>query len=170
MIRRKTIFVTLVVLLLAIVTAFAQEPLPPASQQPGPRADRMRGMRGIRGERPMKKQHMNLAQRLELSDEQKQQRKAILQRSLLATKAQREQLFQLREKRLSDALTAEDRNRAKQLRVELRQAMADARRESMNVLTSEQKTRLTTLQQERKQRREEMRKRRLELRENRPIN
>jgi predicted small lipoprotein YifL len=106
MIRRKTILAALVLLLLATVTACAQKPLPPASQQPRPRADRMRG---IRGERRMKKERLRLAQRLQLSDVQEQQRKAILQRRLLATKAQREQLFQLREKRLSGALTAEDR-------------------------------------------------------------
>jgi Spy/CpxP family protein refolding chaperone len=125
-------------------------------------------MRGIRGERRLKKQRLHLGEKLQLSDEQKQQRKAILQRGLLATKAQREQLFQLREKRHAGALTAEDRNRAKQLRLELRQAMAEARKESLNVLTSEQKTRLTTLQQERKQRREERQKQRLELRKSRP--
>lgn len=165
MIRRKSILATLAVLFLAItVTVLAQEPQPNDSQT-GPRAGRMRG---LRGERRMKKQRLHLRQELQLSEEQKQQRKAIFQRSMLATKAQREQLFQLREKRLTGALTVEDRNRAQLLRMQLRQAMAEARKESFIVLTSEQKTRLTTLQQERKQRRDEMRKRRLELRQNRP--
>ncbi|HEX6732192.1 MAG TPA: hypothetical protein VF074_19395 [Pyrinomonadaceae bacterium] len=166
MIRRKTILATLAVLFLATVTVFAQEPQPNDSQT-GPRAGRMRG---IRGERRLKKQRLHLRQKLQLSEEHKQQRKAIFRRGMLATKAQREQLFQLREKRLTGALTAEDRNRAKQLRMELRQAMAEARKESLNLLTSEQKTRLTTLQQERKLRREEKLKQRLELRKNRPIN
>lgn len=165
MIRRKSILATLAVLFLAItVTVLAQEPQPNDSQT-GPRAGRMLG---LRGERRMKKQRLHLRQELQLSEEQKQQRKAIFQRSMLATKAQREQLFQLREKRLTGALTVEDRNRAQLLRMQLRQAMAEARKESFIVLTSEQKTRLTTLQQERKQRRDEMRKRRLELRQNRP--
>jgi Spy/CpxP family protein refolding chaperone len=165
MIRRKSILATLAVLFLATATVLAQEPQPNDSQT-GPRAGIMRG---LRGERRIKKQRLHLEQELQLSEEQKQQRKANFQRSMLATKAQREQLFQLREKRLTGALTAEDRNRAQQLRMELRQAMAEARKESLKVLTSEQKTRLTTLQQERKQRRDEMRKLRLELRKNRPI-
>jgi len=165
MIRRKTILAALAVLFLATVTVFAQEPQPNESQT-GPRVGRMRG---VRGDRRMKKQRLHLRQKLQLSNEQKQQRKAIFQRGMLATKAQREQLSQLREKRLIGALTVEDRNRAQQLRMQLRQTMAEARKESLIVLTSEQKTRLTTLQQERKQRRDEMRKRRVERRQNRPI-
>lgn len=154
---------SLIIILLGTLAAAAQEPQTPESQNP--RAGRMRVMPR---ERRLKKQRLDLAQRLQLSDDQKQQRKAIIKRGLLATKAQREQRFLLREKRRTGDFTVEDRDRAKQLRFELRKAMTDARRERLNVLTDEQKTRLSTLREGRKQRREERRKQRQEFRKNRP--
>jgi hypothetical protein len=131
---------------------------------------------GVRGEsrkdsrlRRLKRQRVHLARTLQLSDEQRTLRKAILQRQLEATKAQREQLFQLREKRRAASLTAEDRNRAQQLRLELRKSIQGARAESLNVLTTEQKEKLANLREQRKQMRQERRQRLMEQRKNRPI-
>lgn len=87
---------------------------------------------------------------LNLSDEQRQQQRAIVQRRLESTKAQREELFRLREKRIAGTFTAEDEARAKALHQEIRTTMQGVRTEMQSVLTAEQKARLEELQKERK--------------------
>ena len=107
--------------------------------------------------------------RLGLTNEQREQQRSIVRSHLVATKSQREQLFQLREKRLEGTFTPEDQERAKVLRQEIRNSMAGIRQEMLNVLTPEQRSQLDALRLERKQRRQEMMKRREELRK-RPVN
>lgn len=162
----KKVVLAAVGLLLVGSVAVAQQPSASVPQQ---QSDTLReGRRGVRLRR-MKRQRLHLLKTLQLSDDQRQLRKAILQRQLDATKAQREQLFQLREKRRAGAFTAEDRDRAQQLRLELRKAMQGARAESLNVLTTEQRERLQNLREQRKQMRHERRERLMELRKNRPV-
>jgi Spy/CpxP family protein refolding chaperone len=108
--------------------------------------------------------------RLNLTAEQKQQQRAILQSHLVATKSQREQLFQLREKRLDGTFTPEDQERAKALRQEIRNSMAGIRQETLNLLTPEQRSQLESIRLERKQRRQEMMNRRKEMMQNPPGN
>lgn len=102
---------------------------------------------------------------LNLTAEQRQQQRAILQRQLGTTKAQREELFNLREKRIAGTFTAEDEARARALREEIRTSMNGIRSEMESVLTAEQRAKLEQLKTERRARREEMRERRREIRE-----
>lgn|ERR1700730_8801677 len=101
---------------------------------------------------------------LNLSDAQREQIRAITQRRLESTKAQREELFKLRDKRIAGTFSADDEARAKTLHQEIRAAMEGIRTETAGVLTAEQKARLEELQKERKARLEERMKERQELR------
>lgn len=92
----------------------------------------------------------NLMRGIELSAEQRQQSRAIMQRRLESTKAQREELFKLREKRIAGTFSAEDEARAKALHQEIRAAMEGVRTEMQGILTAEQKARIEELQKERK--------------------
>lgn len=105
----------------------------------------------------------HLIRELNLTDEQRQQARNIMQRRMEGTKSQREELFKLREKRIAGTFTADDEARAKSLRQEMRAAMAGARGEMEALLTPEQKARLEQLKQERKTRIEERMKRRQEF-------
>src|SRR4030095_12280685 len=98
--------------------------------------------------RQIKLRRLRLEQDLQLSQQQRELVRSIRQRHLSATRTKREQLFQLREKRRMRALVTEDRNRALQLRSELRRAMAATRQERLNVLTTEQRTRLQELREQ----------------------
>ena len=162
----KKALLSLIGLLVLGVAVVAQEP-----STPSPPTDRQ-GMREQRMRlrlRRMQQDRVRLGRALQLSDEQIQLRKAIRQRHLEATKAQRDQLFQLRERRRAGSLSEQDRIMAQQLRTEMRKAMASARAENMNLLTNEQRERLKTLREQRKQVRQERHQRMMELRRNRPI-
>lgn len=153
------------VALAAGTVAFAQQPQTPAAPESdsvkSTRQERREGRRRGPGDR---KQHMSaLNSALNLTDTQRQQQRAIMQRQFAATKAQREELFQLREKRLAGNFSSEDQARLRTLHQEIRNAMAGGRGEMMGVLTPEQRSQLETLQQKRKQRNEERLNRRQEF-------
>ena len=162
---RKSVLATIGLLLVG-GASMAQQPSSPAPQRDRSELEERR--QGARLKR-MQRERLHLARTLQLSDEQRQLLKATRQRQREATKAHREQLFQLREKRRGGALTADDRNRAQQLRLELRKAMQGARADNLNMLTTEQKERLRNLREQRKQTRQERRQRLMELRKNRPV-
>ena len=107
---------------------------------------------------------------LNLTEEQREQQREILQRHLESMKGQRGELFNLREKRIAGTFTADDEARAQKLREEIRTSMQGIRTEMEAVLTAEQRAKLEQLKSERKGRREEMRERRRELRERRETN
>jgi len=109
-----------------------------------------------------------LAGELNLTEEQRQQQRAIIQRHLEGTTAQREELSKLRQKRIAGTFTAEDEARAKALHQELRDSMKEIRDELNSILTPEQRTKLERIETERKARHEEMRKRRRENLEKNP--
>jgi Spy/CpxP family protein refolding chaperone len=155
----------LVVVLAFNAFCFAQQPT--AAQQEktgrgleGPDVGRRHGRMG-------RHRRMGGFRELNLTKEQQQQQRAILQRQLSNTKAQREELFNLREKRIAGTLTAEDEARAKALREEIRNSMMSMRSEIENILTAEQRLKLEQLKTEHKGRREQMRERRREFRERR---
>jgi Spy/CpxP family protein refolding chaperone len=87
---------------------------------------------------------------LNLSDAQQAQVGAITQRRLEGTKAQREELIKLREKRSAGTFTPEDEARALALHQEIRASMEGIQTEVDSILTAEQKTRLEELQKEQK--------------------
>jgi Spy/CpxP family protein refolding chaperone len=106
---------------------------------------------------------------LNLSDEQRQQHGAIVQRHLESIKAQREELLKLREKKAQGIFTAEDGARAKALRQEIHNSRQGADTEIEAILTPEQRAKLEQFKTERKARHDEMQKRRQERRENTPL-
>jgi Spy/CpxP family protein refolding chaperone len=111
----------------------------------------------------------HLMRELDLSEQQRQQGRAIMQRRLESVKGQREELFKLREKRIAGTFTADDEVRAKALRQEMRTAMEGARTEMDGVLTAEQKAKLEGLEKERKERIEQRMKERQERLNNKPM-
>lgn len=108
-----------------------------------------------------------LMRELNLTEQQLQQRRAIMERRLESTKVQREELFRLGEKRRAGTFTADDEARAKALHQELRSSMESVRSEMDAVLTAEQKAKLEQLENERKQEREQRREQRLKERQER---
>lgn len=111
--------------------------------------ERQRGMGRLMGE-------------LNLTEEQHQQSRAIMERRLESTKLQREELFKLREKRIAGTFSADDEARARDLHQEIRAAMEGVRSEMDGVLTAEQKAKLERLKKERKERMELRKKERQE--------
>jgi Spy/CpxP family protein refolding chaperone len=161
---RRILSTSLALLALTAIT-YAQQKQTPAEEnqvsgQKGPREGRRHRRIG---------RHRGFAalHRLNLSEEQRQQQRAILQRQLGTTKAQRNELFKLREKRFAGTLTAEDQARAQALRRELRDSMQSARTEMESVLTAEQRAKLEEHKTQRKVRRDEMREHRRDRREHR---
>ncbi len=177
MLLRKNLLGILGVILACGMVAFAQEPQPqtPSTQDGTLRGDRIERMErhrermgrreGIRGGKGM--DHRGgmgyLMRELNLSEEQRQQSRAIVRRRLESTKSQREELFKLREKRIAGTFTADDEARAKALRQEIRTAMEGVRTELAGVLTAEQKAKLEGLKAERKAKYEQRMKERQEL-------
>ena len=164
MFLRKTSSAMLAALALTAVTYAQQKPASTqekmGSDQEGPRAGRRHGRM---------RRHRGLAEirELNLTEEQRQQQRAIVQRQLGNTKAQREELFKLREKRFAGTLTPEHEARVQSLRREIRDSMQGIRVEMEAVLTPEQRARLEQLKSERKARRDERREHRRERREHR---
>lgn len=126
------------------------------------RGQRMAGREGIGRRQGMGHRGMGqLMRELNLSDEQRQQSRAIMQRRLQNMKPQREELFKLREKRIAGTFSAEDEARAKALHQEMRTAMTGVREEMAGVLTAEQRAKLEQLKKERKEQRMKERQERL---------
>jgi len=164
---------------MGVMAAKGQEPQSPsAGQDNAARAERLERMRerrermgrqerygeGLAGERRMGRHAGSgrLMRELNLTDEQRQQRRAIIERRLESTKAQREELQRLGDKRRAGTFTPEDEARAKALHQELRSSMEGIRGEMEAVLTAEQRAKLEELKRERKQHLEQRLKERQE--------
>jgi len=127
------------------------------------RRERMENREGrVREGRERHRGMGHLMRELNLTEEQRQQSRTIMQRRLESTKLQREELFKLREKRIAGTFTADDEARARALHQEIRTAMEGARTEMGGVLNAEQKARLEGLKKERKERMEQRMKERQE--------
>jgi periplasmic protein CpxP/Spy len=167
MFSRTSMPAVLSVILGVSAFAIAQRPQDPAPN----REMRPEGMRHRDGRDHDKRGgpgHRGLMRELSLTEDQKQQQHAIVERQLQSTKAQREELFKLREKRTDGAFTADDEARAKALREEIHNSMQSIREEIAATLTPEQRTKLEQIKSERKAKREEMFRRREERLENNP--
>jgi protein CpxP len=184
MFLRKSLFGVLGIILACGAVAFAQEPQPqtPSTKDDAFRKERIErrerhrerigraeGMRQHDGMGPRGAGVGHLMRELNLTEEQRQQSRAIVQRRLESTKTQREELFKLREKRIAGTFTAEDEARAKALHQEIRSAMEGIRTEMDGILTAEQKARLEQLKQERKDKFEQRKKERQERLNNNPL-
>jgi Spy/CpxP family protein refolding chaperone len=165
MFLRKSLSGFLGIIFACAIVVVAQEPQPQTPANPDgtfrreriERRQRHRERLGRRGFRIGR-----LMRELNLTEEQRQQGRAIMQRRLESTKAQREELFKLREKRIAGTFTAEDEARTRALRQEIRTAMDGVRTEMAGVLTAEQKAKLEQLKKERKERMEQRMKERQE--------
>lgn len=100
--------------------------------------------------------------RLNLTDAQRQQVGAIVERFRTNTASQREELRQLHEQRqqVGDELTAEQRERARALHEQIRQAGESMNAEILAVLTPEQRAQLDQMREQFRARRQQMRERR----------
>lgn len=150
--RSKLMYATMILGLLTAFSALvsAQQP---ATQNPAEGPGRVgpgegRGFR--RGPRPGRGFGSGMVRELNLTDDQKQQVRAITQQSLAANKATREELRQLGEKGRTSALTADEQARARTLREQMRASMKDTHMKIAGLLTAEQKTKAEELRKERR--------------------
>lgn len=95
-----------------------------------------------------------LLRELNLTDDQKQQVRTIMQQSFAGSKATREELQQLGEKRRQGTLTTEEEARARTLHEQMRASMKDTETKIASLLTAEQKAKAEELRKERKANRE----------------
>lgn len=86
---------------------------------------------------------------LNLTEDQKQQVRTIIQQSFASSKAAREELRQLGEKRRQGTLTADEETRARTLHEQMRASMKDTETKMAAVLTAEQKTKVAELMKKR---------------------
>jgi protein CpxP len=155
----------LVAALILALSAIAHPQESQTKPQEGMRPGREGHREGKRHERMGGPESLGFMRELNLTEEQRSQQRAIVQRHLDSTKGQREELFNLREKRIAGTFTDEDIARVKALRQEMHNSMEGIRTEMDGVLTTEQRARLEQLKAERKARHEEMRERFRERRE-----
>lgn len=101
---------------------------------------------------------------LDLTDQQREQARAIMRANFESHKAQIGELKQLRQKG-REALSDADKARAKELHKQLRESRLSARNQVSSLLTTEQKTKLEERQKNRRERRERFGRRGM----NRPI-
>jgi Spy/CpxP family protein refolding chaperone len=160
MLRKMTIIgATLITIpvLLGIV-ALGQEPQP--STTPGIQRPQNRGVRGDR--RLMRREKHRGAARalrsLELSDQQKQQAREIRRANFESTRAQREELRQIVNKRREGTLTETDQARIRELRQQLTESRRNTRTQMAALLTAEQKTKLEEMIRSRRDNRERFRR------------
>ncbi|MEP6920933.1 MAG: Spy/CpxP family protein refolding chaperone [bacterium] len=156
----KTLAALMMILSMSAV-ALAQEPATSSTDRTmqSERMDR-RERRGK--ERFGRHEEIGLMRGLELTEAQKQQQRAIVQRHLESIKEPREELLKLQEKRVAGTLAADDETRAKSLRKEIHSAMQSSRSEVEAILTVDQRAKLGQLKNARKVRHDEMRLRRAE--------
>jgi Spy/CpxP family protein refolding chaperone len=108
---------------------------------------------------------MRLMTRLNLTDAQQLQLRAIQERYEVSLRPQREEMRRLHESNQGE-LSPDAEARAQALRAEMRQAMTGLREEMLGVLTPEQRTELEQLLKERKAMRQERRGRRMSQQDN----
>jgi Spy/CpxP family protein refolding chaperone len=83
-----------------------------------------------------------ILRQLNLTDQQKQQARSIIQTNLQSTKAQRQELRQLTQQWRQNTLSAEGLARANELRKQLREGQKAVRDQLTGILTPEQKAKL----------------------------
>jgi Spy/CpxP family protein refolding chaperone len=132
----------------------------PEANRPQRPFDRGEGRGFRRGPGPGGSFGPGLLRELNLTDDQKQQVRNVIQQGMASTKAQREELRQLGEKRFQGTLSADDEARAKTLHEQMRAAMQDNESKIAAILTAEQKAKLADLIKERQANGERFGKRR----------
>lgn len=148
--------VLLAILILSVGIAVAQEQ-PQATTNAPEVQKRNRGDRvARRNKRGQERRRRGFGLRgLDLSDQQKEQARAIMRANFEANKAQFQELAQLRRKGRDGTLSEAEQARAKELRAQLRESRKNARTQMAGMLTPEQRLKL----EERQKNREEHRRR-----------
>jgi Spy/CpxP family protein refolding chaperone len=138
-------------LMLGLLTAFGAiaQAQQPATQNPTEGTERREGRSSRRGPGggafgP------GVLRELNLTDEQKQQVRTIIQQSSESNKAVREELRQLGEKKRQGTLTSEEEARARTLHEQMRASMKETETKIAGLLTAEQKATAANLMKERK--------------------
>ncbi len=157
-------------LAVAATTVFAQQQTP---AQGGPEAGGMSGRMGRHGRNhkgggDKHKGGMGFLRKLNLTDAQREQFRAIEERYAQSTKEQRGELRQLSQERGQGELSTEQEARARALRQQLGDSARQMRAESIALLTPEQRAEAERIMQEHKARRESRRERREEKQINLP--
>jgi Spy/CpxP family protein refolding chaperone len=123
-----------------------------------------KGMRGGKhdgGDRMM----MRSLQRLNLSDAQKEQTRGILENFKNSTQTGREEMRGLAMKKRDGIITADEQNRLKEIKTQLRTSGEQMHSSILAVLTAEQRTQLDQIKEEMKQKMQERR----QNRQNQPV-
>lgn len=154
--RNRLSLAGLSLMLLTVLGAAAHAQQPPTSTQnqtPGNETRRRGRGEELRGMRRFGRAPLGALRELNLSDEQKQQIRTIMERNFAGTKSLREELRTLGQKRFEGTLTPEEQARAKELHQQMAQSMKSAMTEIQGILTAEQKTKLEELRKEEGQKR-----------------
>lgn len=127
-----------------------------------------RGKRGMRrgGDRELRGLMRSLGQ-LDLDENQKSQIKTMMQTHRSSTQPQREELRSIYMKHREGTITEEDKNRAKEIRTEMKANSSQLKNSILALLTAEQTQKLEQIKAERKRRMEERRQRWQERRQKR---
>jgi len=138
------------VLLTALGAAVqAQQPQSSTQNQtPGNETRRFGRGEERRGLRHFGRGPLGALRELNLSEDQKKQVRAIMERNFESTKSSREELRALGQKRFEGSLTPEEQARAKELHQQMAQSMQNAMTELTGILTAEQKARLEEFRKE----------------------
>jgi Spy/CpxP family protein refolding chaperone len=147
--RSKLKSAALILGCLTLATAIqAQQP---ATQNPAEGPARIgRGERHGRGPGAGSDFGLRWLRELNLTNDQKQQVRTIVEQSFAGSKATREELRQLGEKRRQGTLTTEEEARARTLHQQMRASMKDTETKITSLLTAEQKAKAEELRKERK--------------------
>ena len=124
MFLRNKLTLAVMVLLTALGAAVqAQKPQPSTQNQTPGNETRRFGREEREGMRRFGRGPLGGLRELNLSDEQKQQVRAIMERNFESTKAVREELRTLGQKRFEGTLTPEEQARAKELHQQMAESM-----------------------------------------------
>ena len=159
--RTKSLMAALVFGLTSFGAEVVAQQTQPNTQAPGIQEQRRAGMR--RRARRGRARRFGALQQLNLTDQQKQQARTIIQANRQNTQAQRQELRQLALQWRQGTLTNEGLARVKELRAQLAEHRKSVRGQLSGVLTPEQKTRLEEIQKSRQENRGRFGRRRSQL-------
>lgn len=162
--RWKNRLAAMALCILFVAVAAAQQPQ--QSQAPSPNAGPVTSERRHgRGEGPghdgVGYMRHALGQ-LNLTEQQRQQVRSIIERFMTSTQAQRDELRQLHQQREQGTLTNEQIERARALRQQIQEASRSMDNEIMGLLTAEQRAQLDQIRENFRARREQRLERRRE--------
>lgn len=142
---------TMAGLMLGLLTSAVAQAQQPSTQNPGPgtqgpgQMGRGEGRGFRRGPGPGGGFGPGVLRELNLTDDQKQQVRSIIDQTFAGNKAVREEMQQLGEKRRQGTLTPEEQTRAKTLHEQMFASMKDTETKIAAVLTPEQKAKAEQL-------------------------